>query len=128
MNGMKIAFLTTVLFMSLSCYAQQIDIPQKEFAVSLENESIILSPGNSKTIGIRILKSKSYQKGKVQMGLSSQLPTGITLEFGHEKGDIDSTQATITAKADALRGEYSIIVNATINYKTKGSILKISIH
>jgi hypothetical protein len=63
----------------------------------------------------------------MKMGLSSSLPNGITLSFDPENGDSDSSQATITALPEAQPGTYSIIVNATINYKTKGSILKIAV-
>ena len=53
---------------------QQLDIPQKEFTLALgESESVTLSRGENKKIEVRILKSKSYQKGKVQMGFILRL-------------------------------------------------------
>ena len=61
------------------------------------------------------------------MGLSSALPAGVTLTFDPDKGDGDLCQATISALSDAQPGTYSVIVNATLNYKTKGSILKIAV-
>lgn len=76
---------------------------------------------------IRILRSQAYRKSKMGMGLSSRLPCGIHISFDPDHGDADIIQATITALPDALPGLYSIIVNATINYKTKGSVIKISI-
>ena len=120
--------LTLIIFMaSIASYAQQVEIPQKEFTVSLSDESVSLSRGENKKIDINILKSKAYQKGTIAMGLSSTLPTGVTLSFDPKKGDADVSQATIMALPEALPGTYSIIVNATINYKTKGSILKVTI-
>jgi uncharacterized membrane protein len=124
---MKSILLIVILMGSISSYAQQIDIPQKEFTLALESASIALSPGENKKIEVRILKSKGYQKGKVQMGLSSALPAGVSLSFDPEKGNIDSTTATITVQPQASPGQYAIIVNVTINYKTKGSILKLEI-
>jgi uncharacterized membrane protein len=122
---MKFIVLASIFVLSISCYAQQLDIPQKEFTLALESESVTLSRGENKKVEVRILKSKSYQKSKVQMGLSSGLPFGITLSFDPEKGNVDTTSATVTAGSDATPGEYTIIVNATVNYKIKGSILKI---
>jgi hypothetical protein len=125
---MRFILFAAMLLAFVSSYAQQVDIPQKEFVLSLENESIVLSRGENKKIDVRILKSKSYQKSKVQLGLSSGLPSGITLSFEPEKGNVDSSVATISAAADTSLGEYTVIVNATMNYKTKGSILKIVVN
>jgi uncharacterized membrane protein len=125
---MKFILFVAILLAFVSSYAQHVDIPQKEFTLSLENESIVLSRGENKKIDVRILKSKSYQKSNVQLGLSSGLPSGITLSFDPEKGNVDSSVATITAAADTSPGEYTVIVNATMNYKTKGSILKIVVN
>jgi hypothetical protein len=121
--------LLTLLFASaLSyCYGQNVDIPKKEFTVFIAEETTTLTRGDHKNVDIRILKSKSYQKGKVKMGLSSSLPPGITITFDPESGNGDLIHAKISALPDTTPGVYSIIVNATINYKTKGSILKITV-
>jgi hypothetical protein len=124
---MKSLFVLFLAAASVCSYAQQVEIPQKEFAVSLSEENVTLARGENKSVDVRILKSKAYQKGKVKMGLSSSLPAGVTLSFDPESGSADLSRATITALADAQPGTYSVIVNATINYKTKGSILKISV-
>ena len=123
---MKSLFFVLLISASIS-YAQQVEIPDKEFTLSLSDETVTLARGENKKIDVRILKSKSYKKGKIKMGLSSSLPNGITVSFDPEKGDTNVSQATITALPDALPGTYSIIVNATVNYKTKGSILKIAV-
>ena len=124
---MKPLFIVMLISASIVSYAQQVEIPQKEFALSLSDETLVLARGENKKVDIQILKSKAYQKGKMEMGLSSSLPNGITLSFDPDKGESDSSQATITALPEAQPGTYSIIVNATINYKTKGSILKIAV-
>ena len=124
---MKPLIIVMLISASIVSYAQQVEMPQKEFTLSLSEETVILARGENKKIDIRILKSKAYQKGKMKMGLSSSLPNGIMLSFDPENGDSDSSQATITALPEAQAGTYSIIVNATINYKTKGSILKVAV-
>lgn len=124
---MKPLLILVIAALSFASNAQSVDIPKKEFTVSLSEETFNLARGENKKIDIRILKSKAYQKGKMKMGLSSSLPAGVTVSFEPENGTADVTQATISALPDAQPGTYSIIVNSTINYKTKGSILKITI-
>ena len=84
---MKPLFIVMLISASIVSYAQQVEIPQKEFTLSLSDETVTLARGENKKIDIRILKSKAYQKGKMKMGLSSSLPNGITLSFDPEKGD-----------------------------------------
>jgi uncharacterized membrane protein len=124
---MKPLFIVMLISASFVGYAQQVEIPQKEFAISLSDEMVTLARGENKKVDVRILKSKSFQKGKMKMGLSSSLPAGVTLSFDPDHGEGDLSHATITALPDAQPGTYSIIVTATINYKTKGSILKIAV-
>lgn len=123
---MKPLVVLLLLSASLS-YAQSNQAPEKEFTVSLSDENVILKPGETKTVDIKILKSKAYQKGKIKMGVSSALPKGLTLSFDPETGNTDVTKATITALSDATPGIYNVIVNATVNYKIKGSILKVTV-
>ena len=124
---MKPLLIILILTASVASYAQQVEVPQREFAVSLSEENVTIARGQNKKIDVLLLKSKAYQKGKMKMGLSSSLPSGLTLTFDPENGHADVAQATITALPDAVPGQYSIILNATINYKTKGSILKITV-
>lgn len=120
--------LTLLLFAaSFKSFAQNVALPQKEFVLSLSEESVKIVRGESKTIQIRSLKSKAYQKSEMKMGLSSSLPIGLQLSFTPENGKVDLTQATITASPEITPGEYSVILNSTINYKTKGSILEVTI-
>jgi hypothetical protein len=118
-------FAVLFLFSATLSYAQTVEIPQKEFTISLSDEKVNLARGENKTFDVRILKSRAYQKGKTKMGISSALPQGLTLSFDPKEGNADVIKGTITALADTAPGVYSVIVNATINYKTKGSILKI---
>ena len=124
---MKSLFTLLLLGAAAFGYCQQVEIPAKEFALSLSDETVTLARGENKTVEVRILKSKGYQKAKMKMGVSSSLPSGVTLTFDPDKGEGDLSRATITALPEAQPGTYSVIVNATLNYKTKGSVLKIAI-
>jgi hypothetical protein len=107
--------------------AQDLDIPYKEFAISFSDYKMELSPGESKQVEVRVLKSKGFQKNKVKMGMSSELPKGVTVTFDPEKGYFDISNAIISVQGGVVPGQYSLILNATVNFTTKGAILKLTI-
>ena len=124
----KIICLLSLMLVALAVSGQNLEIPQNEFALSFSKEQLELSRGEKAELEILILKSKSYQKSKAKMGVSSSLPKGVTITFSPDKGTFDSTIANISIQADATPGQYMLILNATLNYKTKGSILKLLIN
>ena len=124
---MKIGFSFGLLVIGLAVSAQNLEIPQKEFIIYCCKEQLELSRGENKQLDINILKSRGYQKSKTKMGLSSSLPKGVAITFDPDKGNFDSTKANILIDEDAAPGEYSIILNATLNYTTKGTILNLLI-
>lgn len=124
----KIICLLSLMLVALTVSGQNLEIPQNEFALSFSKELLELPRGEKAELEILILKSKSYQKSKVKMGVSSGLPTGVTITFNPDKGTFDSTLANVSIQADATPGQYMPILNATLNNKTKGSIVKLLIN
>ena len=122
MKPLAVLFL---LSLSLSGYTQT-QTPKKEFAIVLSQDKIEISASESKEIEIKILRSKAYLKSSAVMGLSSSLPNGIEVTFSPEKGNFDVTKAIIKS-SNAVPGQYSLIVNATLNGRTKGSIIKLNV-
>jgi hypothetical protein len=122
MKPLVILFLVSL---SLSGYTQT-QTPKKEFAIVLSQDNLEISGSESKEIEITILRSKAYLKSSAVMGLSSSLPKGIEVTFSPEKGNFDVTKVIIKS-SNAVPGQYSLIVNATLNGKTKGSIIKLSV-
>ena len=119
--------LFMLLIVALAANGQNLEIPQKEFTVYFSKDRIELSRGETSQLDVVILKSKGYQKSNVNMGISSSLPKGVAVTFEPDNGNFDSTRANILIQADATPGEYLLILNATLNFKTKGSILKLLI-
>ena len=119
--------LLMLLIVALTASGQTMEIPQKEFTVYFSKDRMELSRGEESQFDVAILKSKGYRKGKINMGISSRLPKGVAVTFEPDNGTFDSTRANILIQDDATPGEYLLIVNATLNYKTKGSILKLVI-
>lgn len=116
-----------LMLVALTAAGQNLEIPQNEFTLSLAKEQLALSRGENGALEIILLKSKSYQKSKAKMGVASSVPAGVTIMFSPDKGNFESTLAHFSIKADAAPGEYMIILNATLNNKTKGSILRLLI-
>jgi hypothetical protein len=124
---MKIGFSFGLLAIGLTVSAQNLEIPQKEFTISCSKDQLELSRGETRQLDITVLKSRGYQKSNTKMGISSSLPKGVAITFDPDKGNFDSTTASILIEEDAAPGEYSIILNATLNYTTKGTILNLLI-
>ena len=124
----KFIFLLSLMLVALTVSGQNLEIPQNEFTLYFSEQQLEVSRGEKAELEILILKSKSYQKSKVKMGVSSSLPAGVTITFSPDKGTFESTQANVSIQADATPGQYTLILNATLNNKTKGSILKLLIN
>jgi hypothetical protein len=124
----RITLLLLLLLVGSTVSGQNPEIPQNEFAVSFSKVQLELSRGDKGELEILILKSKSYQKKKAKMGISSGLPKGVTITFDPDKGVFDSSKANISIQSDATPGQYMLILNATLNNKTKGAILKLLIN
>ena len=122
---MKPLAVLVLVLLSLSGYTQT-QTPKKEFAIVLSQDKIEISGSESKEIEITILRSKAYLKSSALMGLSSSIPKGIEVTFSPEKGNFDVTKVIIKS-SNAVPGQYSIIVNATLNGRTKGSIIKLNV-
>lgn len=105
--------------------AQDKTVPRTEYSVSLSEKVVNLKPGETKPVTVSLLKSKSYSRSKVNLGLSSTLPEGITVGFEPAEGVFDESVASIAANSTAKDGEYQIIIKTTINNKIKGSIVKV---
>lgn len=123
MKPLSILFLVC---MSLVGYSQT-QAPKKEFAIVLSQDNIEIAGSESKEVDITILRSKSYLKSTATMGLSSSLPKGIEVTFSPEKGNFESTKMTIKSSEGIAPGQYSLIINATLNGKTKGAIVKLNV-
>jgi hypothetical protein len=126
--GLTIKFFLALITASLAVSGQNLEIPKSEFSISLSKDKLELSRGEKEELEIMIHRSKSYQKSKAKMGFSSILPKGVEITFSPDKGTFDSSHVVVSIQKDATPGQYLLILNATLNNKTKGSILKIVIN
>ena len=125
---MKTAFTLSLLFVMAFAMAQtKTDLPKTEFAIAISENSLNIKPGESKQIMVSVLRSKSFAKSKALMGFSNTLPEGITAYYEPAEGNFETTELTITAGPTSVAGTYQMVLNSTLNHKTKGSILKLSV-
>ncbi len=125
--GLKIKLFLALVTASLVVSGQNLEIPKNEFSISFSKDQLELSRGENDQLDIGILKSRGYQDSKIKMGISSSVPKDVSIAFDPNQGTFDFTKASISIGDDAIPGTYLLIVNATLRYKTKGSILKLII-
>jgi hypothetical protein len=101
------------------------ELPRTEFAIDLSESSVTIRPGESKSVNVLITRSKYFANVKAKFGFSSALPKGVTVRFEPAEGLVESSVATIVVAADAPAGSYSLVPDATLSHKTKGTILKL---
>lgn len=124
---LKTTILFIVVAVPLILNGQNSNPPRNDFNLSFSRDMLELGRGDSGQVDIVIQKSKSYQRRNVKMGVSSTLPNGVAITFDPEDGKFNQTRANISIQSDAPRGEYLLILNATIGHKTKGSIVRLLI-
>ena len=125
---MKTTLLSTVFILcSMLIQAQNAEAPIKDFTLQFSSPSIEMNRGESSKIDLTIQKSKHFQKGNVKLGTGSTLPKGVTVVYEPSTGVITSSSVNIATTAEAVPGTYNLILNGTINQKTKGVIVKLII-
>ena len=125
---MKNFILLVIVFAAISMNkvnAQEKTAPRTEYSVSLSENIVKLKPGETKQLTVSILKSKSYSRSAAKLGVSSTLPTGLTVGYEPAEGMFESSVVSFTAAADAKSGEYQIVLKTSVNNKIKGSIVKV---
>lgn len=124
---MKLFCISILLFITTSVVLAQetVALPAKEFAIALSQNTLEVKPGETRELEIILQRSRSYSKLKADMNLSSSLPDGIEISFDPSSGILENTKAIIKAAENATPGNYTIILNAAMNHKNKGAMLKL---
>lgn len=125
---MRILYMITLLFfvaVSTETIAQT--APRTEFAIQLSKNALEVKAGTSTELNVTILRSKTYTKSKAKLGFSSQLPEGVSVSFEPAEGLFETSVATISVAENTKAGNYQFILNAELNNKVKGSIVKLEV-
>jgi hypothetical protein len=124
---MKKYILTIVLAAAAmtASVAQEKTAPRTEFTVELSTSSLEVKAGETKEITLTLNRSKQYSKSKATLGLSSGLPQGVTVTFEPTDGVLESSVVKVAVAEHAKAGNYMIILNSTMQQKSKGTTLKL---
>jgi hypothetical protein len=122
---MKNLFTIAALALALQAAAQTPVAPRSEFSVALSEDALQVKSGETKSVTVAITRSKLFTKGEATWGFSTALPAGVTIAYIPSPETPDSEEATITVGPAVPAGSYALILNATVRYKTKGTILKL---
>jgi uncharacterized membrane protein len=106
-------------------FAQEKTAPRTEYTVDLSSTSVSAKPGETQDVTITLSRSKSYAKSKATLGVSTALPAGVTISFEPAEGVIESSVAHIAVASDVKPGSYLIILNSSIQNKSKGATLRL---
>ena len=119
--------VSILLFFLAATAAAQTDLPRQDFTIQLSESTLIIKPGESKQVTVSIVRSKSFAKGSVKLGLSSVLPQGITLSFEPMEGKFETSVATLSAAPTVVPSNYNIVIKGEMYNKIKGAILRIQV-
>lgn len=124
---MKKYILTIVLAAAAitASVAQEKTAPRTEFTIELSTSSLEVRAGETKELTLTLNRSKQYSKSKATLGLSSGLPQGVTITFEPTDGVLESSVVKVAVAEHAKAGNYMIILNSTMQYKSKGATLKL---
>jgi hypothetical protein len=111
----------------VSASAQEKPAPRSEFAIELSASSLEIKTGESRDVTVHLNRSKSYSKSKGVLGLSSGLPEGITVSFEPATDVTTEGVAKIAVAKTAKPGSYMLILNGTLEHKTKGATLTLTV-
>jgi hypothetical protein len=101
------------------------EIPKKEFTVHAEAHTLDITAGSTGKVNLQIMRSKNFQKSEASFRVASSLPEGITIRYNAQNES--DYAAVITTTSQVTPGTYQVIMNCTINNKTKGVIVKLKI-
>ncbi|HEY5750599.1 MAG TPA: hypothetical protein VIU12_31270 [Chryseolinea sp.] len=118
-------FVWTVCVVTAS--AQEKPAPRSEFAIELSASSIEIKTGESRDVTVHLNRSKGYSKSKGVLGLSSGLPEGVTVSFEPATDVTTESIAKIAVAKTAKPGNYTLILNGTMERKTKGTTLMLTV-
>jgi uncharacterized protein (DUF58 family) len=112
-----------MIFPSAALFAQK----EREFSIALSTSEIEMKAGESREITVNLTRSREYNKAKAKLGFSSTLPKGIIVSYEPQDGLIHTSVAKITVESGTPAGTYMLVPNCTMNYKSKGTLLKLTV-
>ena len=95
---MKKTILLSIMALSItisSTFAQM--APKKEFTVSMSQNDITLTQGESKTIDVAINRSKAYKVTDIDLSIGSTMHEGLSVTFENGNDPLNQRKMILTA-------------------------------
>jgi hypothetical protein len=103
-------------------------MPRNEFDLQMSDKKATLQHGETLTLHLNVLRSKSFQKADARFQTSSTLPEGLVVNFDPSTGKTDVVKVNIVSMESLKPGNYNIVLSATIRNVTKGLILNLTVN
>ena len=123
---MKKTILLSIMALSItisSTFAQM--APKKEFTVSMSQNDITLTQGESKTIDVAINRSKAYKVTDIDLSIGSTMPEGLSVTFENGNDPLNQRKMILTATENLELSSKSLVLKAKSSRVSKGLIFKL---
>jgi hypothetical protein len=118
----KLVVTIICLFATWNLSAQS---PKNEFLFNTKTTRAELNKGETNHLDLNIVRSKRYEDSEMKLSVGSGLPNGVQVSFQSADDTANTATAAIVASEAAVAGTYNVVLNCTINNKTKGIIVKL---
>ncbi|WP_133259587.1 hypothetical protein [Pseudochryseolinea flava] len=117
--------LLMMLFVFMTAMNVSAQSSKNEFVFQAKSSRAELNRGGSSNLDLSIARSKKYEHSEMKLTVGSGLPAGVVVSFNPTMGDVNSATAAIVVSEGATPGTYNLVLNCTINNRTKGIIVKL---
>jgi len=126
---MKRTLLFSLIWVAgaVGAVAQDRPAPKSEFVVALSTPALEIKAGESRDVTVYLDRSKGFAKSKGVLGVSSGLPDGVTVVFEPATDVANEGVAKISVSKTTKPGNYTLILNGTVQHKTKGTMLTLTV-
>ncbi len=101
--------------------------PAKDFTVSISEPSIVLAPGETKTVDVNINRSVKFRKTKIDLYIDNKLPNGVTASFERAADWTQSDKLILKASSDATNYNGTLVLKASSARLTKGTMFNLTV-
>jgi hypothetical protein len=121
---MKTRYLIIFIMLTGSTGVSQAQsVPRTEYTIQLSEPTLHLNPGETKSVTVRLNRSKNFSKYKAELTTYPALPDGLIARFEPATGLFDVSTLSISAAASSKPGQYQIIVRCDLGRKLKATVL-----
>lgn len=124
----KLLTLIPIMVILLAVQAMAQDTtPAKEFTVSIAESNIVLAPGETKTVDVKVNRSVKFRKTKIELYIDNKLPNGVTASFERAADWTQADKLILKAESTATNYNGTLILKASSARLTKGTMFNLTV-